>query len=129
MNGVAPAHGRLQERAKLKRVFSILRVILLAIMGLLVVGLAAALLSYPPEYVRRVLVYTESDAFDYLKFPSHALKAAPVPNTWCHEDAVDKPYPICLTVHTGPIKSHICPKKKEPGITTRRSSSSLHLRN
>jgi CubicO group peptidase (beta-lactamase class C family) len=38
-----------------------------------------ALWVYPAEYVYRVLAWGESDAFDWQKFPEHALYAAPTP--------------------------------------------------
>jgi len=40
---------------------------------------AAAFLSYPSEYVFRVLAWRDSDAFDWQKFPEHRLEAAPAP--------------------------------------------------
>jgi CubicO group peptidase (beta-lactamase class C family) len=49
------------------------------LIALIVLGLAAALLRYPPQYVYRVLVWQESDAFDWQKFPNHPLEAAPQP--------------------------------------------------
>lgn len=49
-----------------------------------VVALAAALLAYPPEYVYRVLVWRDSDAFDWQKFPSRPL----VPAAAAHRLAV-----------------------------------------
>ncbi|MCB1325348.1 MAG: serine hydrolase [Spirochaetales bacterium] len=41
-----------------------------------VLGLGLALVFYPSEYVYRTLVWQESDAFDWQKFPSHALVAS-----------------------------------------------------
>jgi CubicO group peptidase (beta-lactamase class C family) len=49
----------------------------LVAVGLIVVCLALAVVTYSPEYLYRVLVWQESDAFDWQKFPSHPLKAAP----------------------------------------------------
>lgn len=46
------------------------------VIGVLVISLAAALLAYPAEYVYRVLVWQDSDAFDWQKFPAHSLDAA-----------------------------------------------------
>lgn len=50
-------------------------------MGLLVavaLWLLIAVFVYTPQYVYRTLAWQESDAFDWQKFPAHALKAAPV---------------------------------------------------
>jgi len=59
---------------KLIRVLGRLAII---VIGVIVLALAAALLVYPPEYVYRVFVWQDSDAFDWQKFPAHPLKAAP----------------------------------------------------
>ena len=50
------------------------------IIGGIVFGIVLAVLVYPPEYVYRVLVWQDSDAFDWQKFPSHPLSAAPTPH-------------------------------------------------
>jgi len=47
--------------------------------GVMVLVVATALLIYPPVYVYRTLVWQGSDAFDWQKFPSHPLHAAPTP--------------------------------------------------
>ncbi len=52
-------------------------VIVLALV--LAVQVIWALVIYPPEYVFRVLRWGQSDAFDWQKFPSHALDASPQP--------------------------------------------------
>ena len=49
------------------------------VIGGIVFSLVLAVLVYPPEYVYRVLVWQDSDAFDWQKFPSHPLSAAPTP--------------------------------------------------
>jgi CubicO group peptidase (beta-lactamase class C family) len=59
---------------KLMRVFGKLVV---ALLGAVMLAVAAALMIYPPEYVYRTLVWQGSDAFDWQKFPSHPLHAAP----------------------------------------------------
>ncbi len=59
---------------KLTRVLGRLAIIAI---GLIVLTLAAVLLVYPMEYVYRVLVWQESDAFDWQKFPAHPLDSAP----------------------------------------------------
>jgi CubicO group peptidase (beta-lactamase class C family) len=51
----------------------------IAIVALIALVLVAAVVAYPPEYVYRVLVWQESDAFDWQKFPSHPLTASPAP--------------------------------------------------
>jgi CubicO group peptidase (beta-lactamase class C family) len=51
-----------------------------ALVGLIVLWLAASLVLYSPEYVRRVLVWGESDQSDYLNnFPLRSLEAATDP--------------------------------------------------
>jgi CubicO group peptidase (beta-lactamase class C family) len=55
----------------------VLRILILLAIGVLVLALAAAIVAYPPVYVYRVLAWQESDAFDWQKFPSHPLTAAP----------------------------------------------------
>ena len=49
------------------------------VVALIVLGLGIALAIYPPEYVYRVLVWQESDVFDWQKFPFHPLQASPHP--------------------------------------------------
>ena len=53
--------------------------LVMVVIGVIVLAVAAALLIYPPEYVYRTLVWQGSDAFDWQKFPSHPLHAAPTP--------------------------------------------------
>jgi len=60
---------------KISRVLGRLAVI---VIGVIVLALAVSLLVYPVEYVYRVLVWQESDAFDWQKFPAHPLNAAPI---------------------------------------------------
>ncbi len=55
-----------------------LRIFALTVAGVVVLFLVVAMLVYSPEYVYRVLVWQGSDAFDWQKFPSHPLTAAPV---------------------------------------------------
>ena len=55
-----------------------LRIFALTVAGVVVLFLIVAMLVYSPEYVYRVLVWQGSDAFDWQKFPSHPLTAAPV---------------------------------------------------
>jgi CubicO group peptidase (beta-lactamase class C family) len=59
---------------KLTKVLGILAIL---VVGVIVLVLAAAILVYPPEYVYRVLVWQDSDAFDWQKFPAHPLDPAP----------------------------------------------------
>jgi len=49
----------------------------IAAIGVIAIALVVAILVYPPEYVYRVLVWQDSDAFDWQKFPYHPLNAAP----------------------------------------------------
>ena len=55
-----------------------LRFIVFGLMGVILVGLAVFFWHYPPEYIYRVQVWQASDAFDWQKFPSHPLNAAPI---------------------------------------------------
>jgi CubicO group peptidase (beta-lactamase class C family) len=59
---------------KMKRFFRYLAIGLVVLIG---IPLLLACIVYPPEYVYRVLVWQDSDAFDWQKFPSHSLSAAP----------------------------------------------------
>ena len=59
------------------KITSVLGRLILAVIGLIVLVLVLACLVYPPEYIYRVLVWQDSDAFDWQKFPSHPLQAAP----------------------------------------------------
>lgn len=58
----------------MKRFFRYLAIGLVVLIG---IPLLLACIVYPPEYVYRVLVWQDSDAFDWQKFPSHSLSAAP----------------------------------------------------
>lgn len=58
------------------------------LVGIIALALAVAMLVYPPEYVYRTLVWQESDAFDWQKFPAHTLKAA---STAYHFDVAPDP--------------------------------------
>ena len=60
---------------KLIKIFGIITAVLF---GLLALFLVIAILIYPPEYIFRAVVWQESDAFDWQKFPSHPLTAAPI---------------------------------------------------
>jgi hypothetical protein len=51
--------------------------LIIAVLGAMILDVAAALIIYPPEYVYRTLVWQGSDAFDWQKFPSHPLHSAP----------------------------------------------------
>ena len=53
-----------------------LRILVITILGLVALFLVIAMLVYPPQYILRALVWQESDAFDWQKFPSHPLEAA-----------------------------------------------------
>jgi CubicO group peptidase (beta-lactamase class C family) len=63
--------------------------LVLALAILIVFALGIALLVYPPEYIYRVLMWQESDAFDWQKFPFHPLQAAVTPD----------PFPVNLDPH------------------------------
>ena len=59
------------------KIFRTLGKIAAVVIGLVAFFLAIAMLVYPPEYIYRAIVWQDSDAFDWRKFPSHSLKAAP----------------------------------------------------
>ena len=49
------------------------------IAGLIILIILVSLIFYPPQYVYRVLVWQESDVYDYLNnFPNRSLEAAPM---------------------------------------------------
>ena len=52
----------------------------LGLLTLIVVFLLYGCIAYSPTYVYRVLVWQNSDAFDWQKLPSHPLRAAPTPH-------------------------------------------------
>jgi CubicO group peptidase (beta-lactamase class C family) len=56
---------------------NMLRLIAFILAGASLIALAAFMVIYPPEYIYRVQVWQASDAFDWQKFPSRPLKAAP----------------------------------------------------
>jgi CubicO group peptidase (beta-lactamase class C family) len=59
------------------KIIRVLGILAVSVIGVIVLALAAALLVYPAEYVYRAFAWQESDSFDWQKFPSHPLKAAP----------------------------------------------------
>lgn len=67
--------------AKRKRspLITTLRLLALIAIGAIVLFFAIALLVYPPQYVYRAMLWQESDAFDWQKFPAHPLEPAPAP--------------------------------------------------
>ena len=73
--------------------------ILIVLAGIVILALATALLTYPPEYVFRVIAWGNSDAFDWQKFPEHRLEAAPVPFTF--DEAADDRVAALFTQLTG----------------------------
>ena len=60
----------------MKKFFKYLVLGLLSLIGLLVLY---GSIVYSPTYVYRVLVWQDSDAFDWQKFPKHPLSASPIP--------------------------------------------------
>lgn len=59
------------------KLIKVLGGLVIVLISVIVLALAVACLVYPPQYVYRVLVWQDSDAFDWQKFPSHHLNAAP----------------------------------------------------
>ena len=69
------------------KVKKILLILFLSISALVITLIAVSMLVYTPQYVIRVLAWQDSDAFDWQKFPSHTLHAAP--NAFHFETAPD----------------------------------------
>ena len=65
----------------------LLLIVFLSISALVITLIAVSMLVYTPQYVIRVLAWRDSDAFDWQKFPSHTLHAAP--NAFHFETAPD----------------------------------------
>lgn len=63
-------------RSRIRKAVAITLGGLVAVLG---IALLAAMVAYSPRYVLRVLVWQDSDAFDWQKFPSRALAPAPIP--------------------------------------------------
>lgn len=59
------------------KLIKVLRILVIVVVGVLALLLAMAMVVYSPIYVYRTVVWQDSDAFDWQKFPSHPLKAAP----------------------------------------------------
>jgi CubicO group peptidase (beta-lactamase class C family) len=55
----------------------VLRIAGITLVSALVLFLGTAMVIYTPEYVYRTVVWQDSDAFDWQKFPYHPLTAAP----------------------------------------------------
>ena len=66
----------------------VFRFIGMGLMGVILVACAIFFWRYPPEYIYRVQVWQASDAFDWQKFPSHPLRAAP--EAYYFEEAPDQ---------------------------------------
>ena len=60
------------------KIIKVLRLILVILASVTLLAMAILMLVYPPEYIYRVQVWQASDAFDWQKFPSHPLNAAPI---------------------------------------------------
>ena len=59
------------------KVIKWLGIAVLVFVGVIALALVVASVVYTPEYVYRVLVWQDSDAFDWQKFPNHPVSAAP----------------------------------------------------
>ena len=57
----------------------VLRALAITVIGALALILVVAMLVYSPQYVYRTIVWQDSDAFDWQKFPFHPLKASSAP--------------------------------------------------
>lgn len=60
----------------MKKFFTYLIFGLLTLIGVMVIY---GSIAYSPTYVYRVLVWQDSDAFDWQKFPNHPLSVSPTP--------------------------------------------------
>lgn len=65
-----------------KKIIKKLAWTLIVLAGIVILALVAAMLTYPPVYVFRVIAWGNSDLFDWQKFPEHRLEAAPAPFTF-----------------------------------------------
>ncbi len=61
----------------MNKIGRVLRRLLIVLMGLILLILLYAFLAYPSEYVRRVLLWQNSDVYDYQKFPKRPLETGP----------------------------------------------------
>jgi CubicO group peptidase (beta-lactamase class C family) len=61
------------------RIVRAVAIVLGVLVGILVLTLIAAMVAFSPQYVLRVLVWQESDAFDWQKFPARQLQPAGIP--------------------------------------------------
>ena len=57
----------------------IVRNLVFALLGLILIALLAMYLIYPVQYVNRVLRWRKSDVYDYQKFPARPVEAAATP--------------------------------------------------
>ncbi|MFN2144089.1 MAG: serine hydrolase domain-containing protein [Anaerolineales bacterium] len=71
------------------KILHILRNLAIFVVGVVVLGLVAAMLVYSPQYVFRTLAWGESDSFDWQKFPYHPLVA---PETADYFDELPDPH-------------------------------------
>ena len=78
--------------------------LLLALVGLIAIILIYAFLAYPAEYVRRVLLWQNSDVFDYQKFPERPLKNGS--STFYFTEALDEAK-VRAVFETNPTIDHL----------------------
>src|SRR6266536_2807677 len=78
--------------------------LLLALVGLVVLLLIYAFLAYPSEYVRRVLLWQNSDVFDYQKFPERPLETGS--STFYFTEALDEAK-VRAIFETNPTIDHL----------------------
>jgi hypothetical protein len=91
--------------------------IALALVLLPIAALAGALAIYPPSTVYRVLVWQESDVFDWQRFPFHPLEPAPTAHR----------FPVAIDAHVSREFSELAGQatgtRSSPNSTRRPSSS------
>jgi len=63
----------------MKKLLKVLKYLVLGFLSLLGVLILYGSIAYSPTYVYRVLVWQDSDAFDWQKFPNHPLSASATP--------------------------------------------------
>jgi CubicO group peptidase (beta-lactamase class C family) len=61
------------------RLTRVLRNLGIVLLSAIVLWLAIVMIVYSPEYVYRTIVWQDSDAFDWQKFPNHQLTASATP--------------------------------------------------
>lgn len=76
-----------ESEENLKTIWKVLLGLLIVLLGLVVLVLVWAFISYPSEYVLRGIRWGDSDVYDYQKFPARPMAASPQPFNFEYEPA------------------------------------------